>query len=147
MKLFGKFLKPYLWIALLLILPITVVVLFNRTSTLSLRNFLENIAGTLFFVDLPIGMCMLHYYRPQLFRHHKKGHYSIVPWGIFFLACWGIVVSATTLYIKLGSGPMHGVAVICAYLFGWAYIWVTMIPIGLLYLLFRLIKKLYLKWK
>ena len=36
-------------------------------------------------------------------------------------------------------------SVVCAYLFGWAYIWFTMIPIGMIYLLIRLIQKLWLK--
>ena len=132
-------------IAILLTVPIVLVLVFDRASTLSLRNFLENIAGTIFFIDFPIGMCLLHYYFPQLFHNRKSGHYSIIPWGIFFLVCWGIVALGMFLETQFGRYPENGFSVVCAYLFGWAYIWFTMIPIGLIYLLFRGIQKLWQK--
>ena len=128
--------------ALLLILPIVLVLVFDPASTLSCRNFLENIAGSVFFLGFPVGMCLLHYYYPQLFRHRKSGHYSIVPWGIFCLACWGIVALGMFIETQFGRSPENGFSVVCAYLFGWAYIWFTMIPVGMIYLLIRLIQKL-----
>ena len=137
----------FLWIVLLLLLPHILVITFDPASTLSLRNFLGDISGTIFFIDLPIGMCLLHYYFPQLFRHRKSGHYSIVPWGIFFLVCWGIVALEMFLETQFGRYPENGFAVGCAYFFGWAYIWFTMIPVGLIYLLIRLIEKLWQKRK
>ena len=130
-------------INLLLTVPIVLVLIFDPASTLSLRNFLGNILGTIFFIDFPIGMCLLHYYFPQLFRHRKSGHYSIVPWGIFFLVCWGIVALEMFLETQFGRYPDNGFSVGFAYLFGWMYIWFTMIPIGLLYLLIRGIQKLW----
>ena len=132
-------------IALLLTVPIVLVLVFDPASTLSLRNFLGNISGTIFFIDFPIGMCLLHYYYPQFFRHRKSGHYSLVPWGIFFLLCWGLVALGMFLETQFGRYPENGFSVVCAYLFGWAYIWFTMIPIGLIYLLFRGIQKLWQK--
>ena len=132
---------------LLLILPIVLVLVFDPASTLSFRNFLENIAGSIFFLDFPIGMCLLHYYYPQLFRHRRSGYYSIVPWGIFFLACWGIVALWMFIETQFGRYPDNGFSVVCAYLFGWAYIWVTMIPIGMIYLLIRLIQKIWQNWR
>ena len=133
----------FVGLTLLFTVPIILVLVFDQASTLSLRNFLENISGTIFFIDLPIGMCLLHCYFPQLFRHHKSGHYSIVPWGIFFLGCWGIVALEMFLETQFGDYPDNGFSVACAYLFGWAYIWVTMIPIGAIYLLIRGIQKLW----
>ena len=130
-------------IAILLTVPIVLVLVFDRASTLSLRNFLENIAGTIFFIDFPIGMCLLHYYFPYLFYHRKSGYYSIVPWGIFTLVSWGIVALGMFLETQFGRYPENGFSVVCAYLFGWAYIWFTMIPIGLFYLLIRGIQKLW----
>ena len=130
---------------LLLILPIVLVWVFDSASTLSFRNFLENIAGSIFFLDFPIGMCLLHYYYPQLFRHRRSGYYSIVPWGIFSLVCWGIVALWMFIETQFGRYPENGFSVVCAYLFGWAYIWFTMIPIGMIYLLIRLIQKLWQK--
>ena len=134
--------KRLISIALLLTVPVVLVLVFDPASTLSLRNFLEDIAGTIFFIDFPIGMCLLHYYFPQFFRHRKSGYYSIVPWGIFFLVCWGIVALGMFLETQFGRYPENGFSVACAYLFGWMYIWFTMIPIGLIYLLFRGIQKL-----
>jgi hypothetical protein len=132
---------------LLLILPIVLVLVFDSASTLSFRNFLENIARSIFFLDFPIGMCLLHYYYPQLFQHRKSGHYSIVPWGIFFLVCWGIVALWMFIEIQFGRYPDNGFSVFCAYFFGWVYIWVTMIPIGMIYLLIRLIQKIWQNWR
>ena len=127
----------FLWILLLLLLPHILVITFDPVSCRSMYNFVCDVCGTIFFIDLPIGMCLLHYYFPQLFRHRKSGHYSIVPWSIFFLFCWGVVVLVTFLVTQFGRYPENGFAVVCAYLFGWAYIWFTMIPIGLIYLLIR----------
>ena len=132
----------FLWISLLLLLPHILVIAFDPASCRSMYNFVSGVCGTIFFIDLPIGMCLLHYYFPQLFRHRKSGHYSIVPWGIFFLFCWGIVALGMFLDTQVGRYPENGFAVGSAYLFGWIYIWLTMIPIGLIYLLFRLIQKL-----
>ena len=39
--------------------------------------------------------------------------------------------------VRLGRGPENGFSAYCAYCFGWAYILLTMIPIGLLYQLIR----------
>ena len=130
---------------LLLILPIIVYFLIDAASTSSVRNILWSLCGTIFFIDFPIGMCLLHYYFPQVFRHRNSGHYSIVPWIIFTLVCWAIVVLAMFLETQFGNYPENGFSVFCAYFFGWAYIYFTMVPIGLIYLLFRLIQKLYRK--
>ena len=67
------------------------------------------VARVLVFFDLPIALCLLHWLRPQWFRL-KNGWYSPFPWLVLMLV------------------------LVC---FGWAYIWFTMIPIGLLYLLIR----------
>ena len=135
----------FFWVTLLLTVPIVLVLVLDPATTLSLRNFLENIAGSVFLFDFPIGMCLLHYYFPQLFHHRPKGHYSIVPWLIFSLISWGIVALGMFIAIQFGRYPENGFSVVCAYLFGWAYIWFTMIPIGLIYLLIRLIQKLWNK--
>ena len=134
--------KRLIPIAPLLTVPIVLVLIFDPASTLSLRNFFGDIFGTIFFIDFPIVMCLLHYYFPQLFRHRKSGHYSIVPWGIFFLVCWGIVALEMFLETQFWGYPENGFSVACAYLFGWMFIWFTMIPIGLIYLLIRGIQKL-----
>ncbi len=65
----------FLWIALLLLLPHILVIAFDPASSRSMYNFVSDVCGTIFFFDLPVGMCLLHYYFPQLFRHRKRGHY------------------------------------------------------------------------
>ena len=133
MRLFDKYFQPYAEYCI--------------RTTLSEDELKEALAqaGTIFFIDFPIGMCLLHYYFPQFFRHRQSGHYSIIPWGIFFLVCWGIVALGMFLETQFGRGPENGFSVACAYLFGWVYICFTMIPIGLIYLLFRGIQKLWQK--
>lgn len=128
-------------------MPGVLFILFDPASFLSFRSLLETIFWTLFFIDLPVGMCLLHYHFPGLFHHRKKGYYSLLPWVIFFLLSWGLAALGMFLETKLGNYPENGFSVFCAYLFGWAYIWITMIPIGFLYLLFRGIRKLWLKRK
>ena len=130
-----------LWLVLLLTLPVVVVFLLEPASTISIKNILSCFFGTVFFIDLPIGMCLLHYCCPQLFHQRKRGCYSIVPWVIFTLGCWGIVALDMFLEVQFGEYPENGFSVASAYLFGWLYIWITMLPIGLIYLLIRLFQK------
>ena len=134
--------RQILRIVLLLIFPIVIYFLLDPAATASAESIFRSFSWAVFFLDLPIGMCLLHYYFPQLFRGCKRGHYSIVPWGIFFLVCWGIVALEMFLETRFGRYPENGFSAGCAYFFGWAYIWFTMIPVGLIYLLFRLIQKL-----
>ena len=132
-----------LWSLFFLILPIILILLFDPASTLSRWNIATSIADTLVFIDLPIGMCLLHYNFPQLF--YKNRRISLIPWVIFFFGSWSIIALGMYLSIQLGHGPDNGFAAVCAYLFGWLYIWIFMIPIGLIYLLFRLFQKLWKK--
>ena len=132
-----------LWSLFFLILPHILIFLFDPASTLSRWNIASSIAGTLIFIDFPIGMCLLHYNFPQLF--YKNRRISLIPWVILFFGSWSITALSMYLSIQLGHGPDNGFAAACAYLFGWMYIWFTMIPIGLIYLLFRGIQKLWQK--
>lgn len=128
-------------IVLCLVLPVVLVCVLDPASTRSVRNLLSDIFGTVFWIDFPIGMCLLHCYRPQYFKNRRTGRYSLLPWVIFFFVCWGIVALSMLLETKFGTYPENGFAVVCAYRFGWLYIWFTMIPIGGVYLGFRLVRK------
>jgi hypothetical protein len=132
-----------LWSLFFLILPLILILLFDPASTRSRWNIVTSIADTLFFIDLPIGMCLLHYNFPQLF--YKNRRISLIPWVILFFGSWSYIALSMYLSIQLGHGPDNGFAAVCAYLFGWMYICFTMIPIGLIYLLFRLFQKLWKK--
>ena len=128
--------RRILFCTALLILPVVLMVIFDPAARLSRWNLCSDIAGTLLFLDLPIAVCMLHWFRPQLFRL-KNGWYSPLPWLLLTLIGWLGVAGEMYVSVLLGRGPSNGFAAFCAYFFGWAYIWVTMIPIWLLYLLLR----------
>ena len=122
-----------------LALPVVLYLLLDPAVRLSKWNLCSGAAGAagaLVFFDLPIAVCLLHWLRPQWFRL-KNGWYSPFPWLVLMLVCWIYVAGETYLSIQLGRGPENGFSAFCAYCFGWAYIWFTMIPIGLLYLLIR----------
>ena len=71
-------------VALLLVLPVVLVCVLDPASTRSVRNLLGDIFGTVFWIDFPIGMCLLHEYRPQYFKNRRTGRYSLLPWVVFF---------------------------------------------------------------
>ena len=124
------------WCALLLALPVIPVLVLAEAQRLSTWDICGEVSAMLVFFDLPIAVCLLHRLRPRWFRL-KNGWYSPFPWLVLMLVCWIYVASETYLSIQLGRGPENGFSAFCAYCFGWAYIWFTMIPIGLLYLLIR----------
>ena len=130
-----------LLIALLLILPVVLVCVFDPACTRSARNLCFNICAAVFFFDLPLCMCLLHFFHPQRFRNPRTGRLSIVPWAILFFLSWAIVALEMFFATRSGDYPDNGFSVVCAYYLGWAYIWFTMIPVWLLYLGIRLAGK------
>ena len=128
--------------SLLLILPVALYLCLDPAVWLSKWNLAEGITGAVFFLDLPVAVCLCHWFRPEWFRLKKSGWYSPFPWLLLTLIGWGYVVGGMYLSIRFHRGPDNGFAVVCAYLFGWAYIWFTMIPIGAVYLLIRLAMEL-----
>lgn len=129
-------------VCLLLILPVALILSLDPAVWLSKWNFVTGIIDTLFFLDLPIAVCLCHWFRPEWFRLKKSGWYSPYPWLLLGLVSW--VYSAVGMYlsIRFHRGPNNGFSVFCAYALGWMYIWFTMIPIGTVYLLIRLVMEL-----
>ena len=125
------------WCALLLALPVIPVLILAEAQRLSTWDICGEVSAMLVFVDLPIAICLLHRLRPQWFRLKKSHRISPFPWLALMLLSWIYVAGEMYLSIRLGHGPENGFSAFCAYCFGWAYIWFTMIPIGLLYLLIR----------
>lgn len=66
--------KKIICISILFILPIVLIIVFDPASMFSVRNFLSDVAGTIFFIDVPIAICLLHYYCPQLFKKPENQH-------------------------------------------------------------------------
>ena len=126
----------FLLCSALLVLPVVLMVICDPAARRSSWNLCSEIVDTLLFLDLPIAVCMLHWFRPQWFRL-KNGWYSPLPWLLLTLIGWVGVAGEMYVSVLLGRGPSNGFAAFCAYFFGWAYIWITMIPIWLLYLLLR----------
>ena len=129
-----KFIIP----AILLILPVVLILIFDPAAWLSKSNLVSDILGTILFVDVPIGMCLWHWFKPQHFREWRW----MIPFGLMTLGCWAAVAGEMWIACRIGHGPENGFAIFCAYAFGWAYIWLTMIPIGAVYVIFRAILKL-----
>jgi len=121
-----------------LVLPVVLYLLLGpKVVWYSVWNFCYGLANVLVLLDLPIAVCLLHWLRPQWFRLKKSNWISPFPWLVLMLACWIYVAGETYIDIQRGCGPENGFSTFCAYYLGWAYIWFTMIPIGLLYLLIR----------
>ena len=137
-----KFIIP----AILLILPVVLILIFDPAAWLSKSNLVSDILGTIFFVDFPIGMCLWHWFKPEHFREWRW----MIQAGLLSLFSWGVVAGSMWIDCRTGRYPENGFSVFCAYAFGWAYIWLTMIPIGAVYVIFRAILKLIpvcLEWK
>jgi len=124
--------------AILLILPVVLILIFDPAAWLSRYNLVSDILGTILFVDVPIGMCLWHWFKPEHFREWRW----MIPFGLMTLGSWAVMAGGMWLACKTGHGPDNGFAAVCAVLFGWAYIWLTMIPIGSIYVGFRAILKL-----
>ena len=112
--------------AILLIVPVTLILLFDPNAWKSWYALITEIIELVFFVDVPIAMCLWHWYRPA----HFRGLRLVIQAGLLTLASWAFV--AALMWI----GPRNGFAVASA-LLGWSYIWFFMIPIGAVYLIFR----------
>ena len=124
--------------AILLILPVVLILIFDPAAWKSKYNLVSDILGMILFVDVPIGMCLWHWFKPEHFREWRW----MIPFGLMTLGSWATIAGGMWLACKTGHGPDNGFAAVCAVLFGWAYIWLTMIPIGAVYVVFRAILKL-----
>ena len=127
---------------ILLVLPHLLILSLDTAMWRTRWNLVTGILDTTVFLDLPIAMCLCHWHRPRWFVLGETPIPSPLPWLIFTLTGWACVAGGMYFSIKLGHGPDNGFAAVCAYLFGWAYIWLTMVPIGLVYLLVLAVKHL-----
>ena len=119
--------------AILLIVPVTLILLFDLNAWKSWYTLISEIIGFVVFVDGPIAMCLWHWYRPD----HFRGLRWVIPAGILSLVTWAVVAASMWIDCHTGHYPENGFAVACAYVLGWSYIWFFMVPIGTVYLLFR----------
>lgn len=124
-----KFIIP----AILLILPVVLILLFDQAAWKSRYDLISEILGTIFFVDLPIGMCLWHWFKPEHFREWRW----MIPFGLMTLGSWAVMAGSMWIDCRTGRYPENGFSVFCAYALGWSYIWFFMIPLGAVYLIFR----------
>ena len=130
----GKIIKKIIIPAILLILPVVLILLFDQAAWKSRYDLISEILGTIFFVYLPIGMCLWHWFKPD----HFRGLRCVIQAGLLSLVSWAYVAGSMWIDCHTGRYPDNGFSVFCgAYALGWFYIWVTMIPIGAVYLIFR----------
>ena len=122
----------------ILLMPVVLILIFDPAAWKSKYNLVSDILGTILFVDVPIGMCLWHWFKPEHFREWRW----MIPFGLMTLGSWAVMAGGMWIACRIGHGPENGFAIFCAYAFGWAYIWLTMIPIGAVYVVFRAILKL-----
>ncbi len=134
-----KFIIP----AILLILPVVLILIFDPAAWKSKYNLVSDILGTILFVDVPIGMCLWHWFKPEHFREWRW----MIQAGLLSLFSWGVVAGSMWIDCRTGRYPENGFSVFCAYALGWSYIWFFMIPIGAVYVVFRAILKLIPVWR
>ena len=81
--------------AILLILPVVLILIFDPAAWKSKSNLISDILGTGFFVDVPIAMCLWHWFRPEHSDTARKmirnSLLALIPCGI--LLCGGILSS------------------------------------------------------
>ena len=106
-----KFIIP----AILLISPVMLILLFDPAAWLSKTNLVSDIFGTILFVDVPIGMCLWHWFKPEHFRKWRW----MIPFGLMTLGCWAVFAGSMWIDCRIGHGPRNGFAAVCAYAFGW----------------------------
>lgn len=78
-----KFIIP----AILLILPVVLILIFDPAAWLSRYNLVSDILGTVFFADVPIAMCLWHWFKPEHFREWRW----MIPFGLMTLGSWAII--------------------------------------------------------
>ena len=57
--------------AILLISPVVLILIFEPAAWLSKYNLVSDILVTILFVDVPIGMCLWHWFKPEHFRESR----------------------------------------------------------------------------
>lgn len=132
-----------LLLAFLFSLPVVLVCGLDPAAGRSLKNFFGDFFGAIFLFDLPLAVCVLHYYFPHLFRSRDRKHYSLLPWVILALISQVVIAGGMFWETRFGQYPENGFSVVCAYALGWLYIYFTMIPIGLLYVIFLAVKSFF----
>ncbi len=121
-----------------ILLPVILVLFFDPAARTAKWNLFSDIFGTILFIDVPVAMCMWHCIKPE----HFHGVRLFIPFGLMSILSWTAVAGMTWLSYKIGRFPANGFSGMCAFAFGWAYIWLTMIPIGTVYIIWRIALKL-----
>lgn len=101
-----------------------------------MRNMISDICGYI-AVSIPILLFALHWWKPQLFKGFARIFSAVV---IISVLSW-ILVNFSLFLVP----PDNGFASHAAFFLGWAYIWLLIIPLGVVYLLLRLLAMLILK--
>ena len=87
-----KFIIP----AILLILPVVLFLIFDPAVWLSKSNLVSDILGMILFVDVPIGMCLWHWFKPEHFRERRW----MIPFGLMTLIFIVILVLLVIINVR-----------------------------------------------
>lgn len=94
-----------------------------------MRNMLSDICDWI-AVSIPLLLFALHWLKPHLFKGFARIFSTVV---IISVLSWTLVNLSLFLV-----PPDNGLASHAAFFLGWAYIWLLIIPAGVVYLLLRL---------
>lgn len=90
----------------------------------------------LYFLVIPIAVCVLDYKCKRVFSGYWK------PLWVFgySLLSWGLVLACVWIPYRLGVYSIRGPEIAFAMCIGWAYLWVSSVPVFLAYGAFRWLK-------
>ena len=88
-----------------------------------------------FFGVFPLAACLFF----DRYKRHFHGSRVLIPILLYTLFSWGMVNGVVLLKISLDPKSFRGPEGGFALFFGWLYLWITSIPVFLLYAVVRIV--------
>ena len=98
-------------------------------------NFTVYIYLAFFFVIFPLSACLLF----DKYRQFFWGSRMLIAIVLYSLLSWSVTNGVIYFRYLLDPMSLQGPEGAFALFFGWLYLWVTSIPVFLVYLIFRII--------
>ena len=98
-------------------------------------DILDYVFLALFFFIYPLSACLLF----DRYKGHFHGFRVLNPVVLYSLLSWATVNGFVFLKYRLDPMSFRGPEGAFALFFGWLYLWITSIPVFLLYALVRMI--------
>ena len=98
-------------------------------------DMLAYIYLSFFFCFLPLSACLLF----DRYKRHFHGSMVLIPILLYSFASWGVTNGFVCLKYLLDPMSFRGPEGVFALFFGWLYLWITSIPVFLIYSAVRII--------